>query len=243
MQPAESTPAISVRDLRYAFEEGNARKEVLHGVSADFWPGEIVIIMGPSGSGKSTLLKLIGGQRSLQEGSIRIDGHELAGVSKTRLVNLRRHIGFIFQSHHLLSALTACQNVQMPLSFDKRQTARSSRKKALEMLARVGLEEHADKKPAALSGGQKQRVAIARALVNNPRIILADEPTASLDSKTGREVVDLIQKLARQSGCAIVLVTHDPRILDVADRLIHLEDGMLKEPDVALTPSAAAKKR
>ena len=243
MQPAEFTPAISVRDLRYAFEEGNARKEVLHGVSADFWPGEIVIIMGPSGSGKSTLLKLIGGQRSLQEGSIRIDGHELAGVSKTRLVNLRRHIGFIFQSHHLLSALTACQNVQMPLSFDKRQTAHSSRQRALEMLARVGLEEHADKKPAALSGGQKQRVAIARALVNNPRIILADEPTASLDSKTGREVVDLIQKLARQSGCAIVLVTHDPRILDVADRLIHLEDGMLKEPDVALTPSAAAKKR
>ncbi len=240
-ETVENPPAISVRELRYSFDEGTGRKEVLHGIDVDFWPGEIVIIMGPSGSGKSTLLKLIGGQRSLQHGSIRVDGHELAGVSQKRLVQLRRHMGFIFQSHHLLAALTACQNVQMPLSFDARETASSSRGRALKILERVGLSEHVDKKPATLSGGQKQRVAIARALVNHPRIILADEPTASLDSKTGREVVDLIQQLACESRCAIVLVTHDPRILDVADRLIHLEDGCLKEPEIALQPSDAAK--
>jgi len=150
-------------------------------------------------------------------------------------------MGFIFQSHHLLAALTACQNVQMPLSFDKRETAKSSRARALAILQHVGLQGHEDKLPAKLSGGQKQRVAIARALVNHPGIILADEPTASLDSKTGREVVDLIQTLARESDCTIILVTHDPRILDVADRLIHLEDGYIKEPDIALEPSKAAK--
>ena len=230
MQPAESTPAISVRDLRYAFEEGNARKEVLHGVSADFWPGEIVIIMGPSGSGKSTLLKLIGGQRSLQEGSIRIDGHELAGVSKTRLVNLRRHIGFIFQSHHLLSALTACQNVQMPLSFDKRQTARSSRKKALEMLARVGLEEHADKKPAALSGGQKQRVAIARALVKRPRVLLLDEPLSNLDARLRLQTREEIRRIQRQTNVTTVFVTHDQEeAMSISDEIVVMKDGVVQQ--------------
>ena len=162
-----------------------------------------------------------------------MDGHELFGARPRDLVAVRRKIGFIFQAHHLIEALTVCQNVQLPLSFDRGETGASSRARALELLRRVGIEEHAEKYPNHLSGGQKQRVAIARALIGRPAIILADEPTASLDGATGREVVNLIQRLAKESGCTIVLVTHDNRILDIADRLIHLVDGRLvKESSV-----------
>jgi len=218
---------IRVSGLHHAFTEGLAVKEVLHGIDAEFARGEICIIMGPSGSGKTTLLKLIGAQRGIQRGSIVVGGRELAGAKPAEMVEVRRKIGFIFQGHHLLEALTVCQNVQMPLTFVAGETGASSRARALEMLRRVGLEEHAEKHPGHLSGGQKQRVAIARALIHRPGIILADEPTASLDGKTGHEVVELLQNLARETGCTIVLVTHDNRILDVADRLIHLEDGRL----------------
>ncbi|MGA2052398.1 MAG: ATP-binding cassette domain-containing protein [Opitutales bacterium] len=218
---------IRVRGLHHAFTEGLETKEVLHGIDVEFTRGEICIIMGPSGSGKTTLLKLIGGQREIQRGSVVVDRQELAGAEPKELVEVRRKIGFIFQGHHLLEALTVCQNVQMPLTFVEGETGASSRVRAREMLRRVGLEEHAEKKPAHLSGGQKQRVAIARALIHRPEIILADEPTASLDGKTGHEIVELLQHLAMETGCTIVLVTHDTRILDVADRLIYLEDGKL----------------
>lgn len=221
------SPIIRVTDLHHAFVEGAEAKEVLHGISAEFARGEICLIMGPSGSGKTTLLKLIGGQRAIQRGSIIVDGQELAGVRQRDLVAVRRKIGFIFQLHHLIEALTVCQNVQMPLTFDAGHNAATSRARALELLERVGIAEHAHKHPSHLSGGQKQRVAIARALVNHPSIILADEPTASLDGKTGHEIVELMQKLAQENGCTIVLVTHDNRILDIADRLIHLVDGKL----------------
>jgi putative ABC transport system ATP-binding protein len=177
---------IQVRDLHHAFTEGLVAKEVLHGIDADFARGEICLIMGPSGSGKTTLLKLIGGQRGLQRGSIVVDGHELAGARQSDLVAVRRKIGFIFQGHHLLDALTVCQNVQMPLSFDPTQTAATSHAAALEMLRRVGLEDHAEKKPDYLSGGQKQRVAIARALIHKPSIILADEPRYARQPHHGR---------------------------------------------------------
>jgi len=220
-------PIIRVHDLHHSFAEGLETKEVLHGVGVEFARGEICLIMGPSGSGKTTLLKLIGGQRAVQQGSIVVDGHELFGAKPHDLVSVRRKIGFIFQAHHLIESLTVYQNVQLPLSFDDGETAKSSRARALELLKRVGLEEHAQKRPGHLSGGQKQRVAIARALVRHPAIILADEPTASLDGATGREVVNLIQRLAKEEGCTIVLVTHDDRIRDIADRLIHLVDGRL----------------
>jgi putative ABC transport system ATP-binding protein len=220
-------PIIEVKDLHHSFVEGLASKEVLHGVSAEFARGEICLIMGPSGSGKTTLLKLIGGQRALQQGCIVVDGQELFGARQRELVAVRRKIGFIFQAHHLIEALTVCQNVQLPLSFDAKETGASSRARALEMLRRVGIEAHSEKHPSHLSGGQKQRVAIARALIGRPAILLADEPTASLDGATGREVVNLIQRLAKEAGCTIILVTHDTRILDIADRLIHLVDGRL----------------
>lgn len=224
-------PIISIRNLHHTFKEGDSEKEVLHSISVDFYPGEICLIMGPSGSGKTTFLKLIGGQRTVQQGSIRIEDIELAHTDPQDLVAVRRKIGFIFQDHHLISSLSVVQNVQIPLSFDVNETARSSRKRAETMLRRVGLAEHMHKHPGHLSGGQAQRVAIARALVRSPRIILADEPTAALDGQTGREVVEILQQLARIEGCAVLLVTHDDRIIDIADRVITLVDGVLNPTD------------
>ena len=224
---SQPVPVIAVRNLGHWFDEGDGRHQVLHDITLNVFPGEIVLITGPSGSGKSTLLKLIGAQRTVQSGHLCVNGRELNGARPRDLVQIRRGIGFIFQSHHLLKSLTVCQNVQMPLSHNPRHNARSSREAALAMLARVGLSEHATKLPAHLSGGQNQRVAIARALVSSPKIVLADEPTASLDKHTGREIVELLQSLARNNGAAIILVTHDNRILDIADRILNLEDGRL----------------
>ena len=227
-------PFIFVRGLSHAFGEGALRKEVLHQVSTDFTAGEIVIITGPSGSGKTTFLTLVGALRSVQEGQIRIGAQFLDRMDAADLLTVRRRIGFVFQAHNLLESLTACQNVQLGLATDPAATPATAEQEALATLALVGLAEHAGKKPRLLSGGQKQRVAIARALVRRPDIILADEPTAALDSKTGREVVDLLQRLAKQSGTTILLVTHDHRILDIADRIIRIEDGRLEETHLGL---------
>ncbi len=227
MQNGKNNVVISISGLRHQYAEGDGVKEVLHGIDLDFYKGEIAIIMGPSGSGKSTLLKLIGAQLTIQDGDIIIDGDHLSGADQARLREIRRKIGFIFQSHHLLDSITVVQNVQLPLAFDKTQNSETSKRLALEALDTVGISSHAEKKPAHLSGGQKQRVAIARALIRKPAIVLADEPTASLDEKTGREVVELIKKMSKELGVTVVLVTHDNRILDIADRIIHLRDGKL----------------
>jgi len=219
-------PIITVRGLSHFFGEGATRRQVLVDVSAEVMPGEIVIVTGPSGSGKTTLLTLVGGLRSIQHGSVATLGCALHGARADALVRLREQIGFIFQSHNLLQALTAEQNVEMALQVGR--TPRGDmRRRALEMLAAVGLEEHAHSYPHQLSGGQRQRVAIARALARQPKMVLADEPTAALDKQAGREIVDLLHKLASERGCAIVLVTHDHRIVDVADRVLTLEDGRL----------------
>jgi putative ABC transport system ATP-binding protein len=222
-------PFIAINDLSHAFGTGLLRKEVLQEVSIDFYPGEIVIIMGPSGSGKTTLLTLAGALRTIQQGSIRMDGVELYQAKPAEIRAVRRKIGFIFQAHNLVASLSACENVQLALTMDPAETAASSRQKALHYLDMVGLSDNSHQKPDELSGGQKQRVAIARALIRRPGIVMADEPTAALDKKTGREVVELLQKLARTEGVAILLVTHDNRILDVADRIITLEDGRIEE--------------
>ena len=224
---------ISVRDLKHSFGEGALRREVLHGVSTEFHAGEIVILTGPSGSGKTTFLTLVGALRSVQEGTVRVEGVELGSLGAAELARVRKRIGFVFQAHNLIDSLTARQNVQMAFVGGD-ETPATSRERALEALADVGLEAHAGKLPRQLSGGQKQRVAIARALARKPRIILADEPTAALDGKTGREVVDLLQRRARQTGCTILLVTHDDRILDVADRIIRIEDGLVEETHLGL---------
>nr|MCV4205890.1 ATP-binding cassette domain-containing protein [Roseomonas sp. SXEYE001] len=216
---------VEVKGLTYAYGEGALRREVLRDVDLRVAPGEIVILTGPSGSGKTTLLTLAGALRAVQEGSCRVLGHELAGAREAERVALRRSIGFIFQSHNLLGFLTARQNVAMALEMDGATGERERLERAGEMLASVGLAEHADKLPSQLSGGQRQRVAVARALVASPGLVLADEPTAALDKASGQEVVHLLRDLARSRGAAILLVTHDPRILDVADRIVAMEDG------------------
>ena len=182
---------------------------------------------GPSGSGKTTLLTLMGGLRSAQEGSLKILGQEICGASKQQLTQLRRQIGYIFQAHNLLTFLTAKQNVRMSLELHDKLLNQDLDAQASTMLEAVGLGDRANYYPENLSGGQKQRVAIARALISHPKIVLADEPTAALDKKSGRDVVELMQKLAKEQGCTILLVTHDNRILDIADRIVCMEDGRL----------------
>jgi putative ABC transport system ATP-binding protein len=221
------TPCISAQHVNHSFGSGAVRKQILFDVSTDIYPGEIVITMGPSGSGKTTLLTLIGALRSVQDGSVTTLGHQLNGATKSTLIEVRKNIGFIFQAHNLLDSLTACQNVQMRLELESSLSPAAARGRAIEMLKAVGLGERVDHLPRQLSGGQKQRVAVARALVNQPKVLLADEPTAALDKTTGREVVDILHRLAKEQGCAILLVTHDNRILDIADRIITLEDGRL----------------
>ncbi|NEO79796.1 DevA family ABC transporter ATP-binding protein [Moorena sp. SIO4G3] len=220
-------PVVSIKHLNHYFGKGFLRKQVLFDIDLDIHQGEIVLMTGPSGSGKTTLLTLIGGLRSPQSGSLKILGEQLLGANKRHLIAVRRHIGYIFQAHNLLKSLTARQNVQMSAELHPELSTKDAITKSVAILEAVGLGKWVNYYPDKLSGGQKQRVAIARALVGNPKIVLADEPTAALDSKSGREVVDLMQQLAKEQGCTILLVTHDNRILDIADRIVNMEDGHL----------------
>jgi putative ABC transport system ATP-binding protein len=220
-------PVVAVRRLNHAFGQGTLRKPVLMEIDLNLYPGEVVILEGPSGGGKTTLLTLIGALRSVQDGSLKILGQELQGAKKKQLIQTRNQIGFIFQSHNLLECLTAWENVSTSLRLHKQIPSHEYRKRSLEILTAVGLGDRVDYYPEKLSGGQKQRVAIARALVSHPKLLLADEPTSALDSKSGRDVVEIMQRLAKEEGCTVLLVTHDNRILDVADRIIHMEDGRL----------------
>jgi putative ABC transport system ATP-binding protein len=228
-------PIIAIDQVNHYFGKGNLRKQILFEVTGTVEPGEVVIMTGPSGSGKTTLLTLIGALRSTQEGSIKLLGQELRNAPSKQLVELRRNIGYIFQAHNLLESLTARQNVMMSLELHDHLSAREQQEMADGMLAAVGLGDRATYYPEELSGGQKQRVAIARALVSSPKLILADEPTAALDKKSGRDVVEIMRRLAKEKGSAVMLVTHDNRILDVADRLIHMEDGRLASYDIDAT--------
>jgi putative ABC transport system ATP-binding protein len=218
---------IALEDVSYSYGKGALEKQILFDIGTKIEGGEIIILTGPSGSGKTTLLTLIGALRSAQKGSVRVLDNELLNASEKALINVRRQIGYIFQSHNLLDSLTIHQNVLMALQLAGIKGPDAAGR-ITAVLERVGLEEHEHKYPGQLSGGQKQRAGIARALVNRPQIVLADEPTASLDKQSGRDVVELIQDLAREDGSAVILVTHDNRILDVADRILHLEDGRMK---------------
>lgn len=223
---AAETP-IALEDVCYSYGRGALRKQILFDIGTRIESGQIVILTGPSGSGKTTLLTLIGALRSAQEGSVRVLGRELLKASERALIQARRQIGYIFQSHNLLDSLSIHQNIQMALQLHG-IGGREARDRITSVLERVGLAEHEHKFPRELSGGQKQRAGIARALVTRPQVVLADEPTASLDKQSGRDVVELIQDLAREDGSAVILVTHDNRILDIADRILHLEDGRMK---------------
>ncbi len=227
--PAETAreTTIRVHDLNHYYGSGALRKQVLFKNRLEVQAGEIIIMTGPSGSGKTTLLTLTGTLRTVQEGSLKVLGKELLGASNSELVETRRDIGFIFQAHNLFASLTAFQNVRMGMELFG-FSAREMKTQAETLLTRLDLGDHIHKKPSQLSGGQKQRVAIARGVAHNPRIILADEPTAALDGKTGRKAVNLFKELAEEQGCTILMVTHDNRILDVADRIVKMEDGYIK---------------
>jgi putative ABC transport system ATP-binding protein len=226
---SDQQTAIAVKNLDHFFGKGELRKQALFDVNLEIAAGEIVILTGPSGSGKTTLLSLMGGLRSPQSGSLRIVDTELVNAAKSVAVEARRSCGYIFQAHNLHGSLTAQANVMMGLEMHGAYSRGERRDRAIQMLELVGLGERTQYYPDNLSGGQKQRVAIARALVSHPQIVLADEPTAALDKQSGRDVVTIMQKLAKEQGCTILMVTHDNRILDIADRIVYMEDGRLAD--------------
>jgi putative ABC transport system ATP-binding protein len=220
-------PAIAVRQLTKTYTEGSARTVALSGVELDVHSGELLMLMGPSGSGKTTLLSIMGCILTATSGSVRIAGREVSALREKELPAIRlEHIGFVFQGFNLFPTLTAGENVELMLDL-KRVPGAKAKKRAHELLDQIGLGDKYDAFPSDLSGGQKQRVAIARALAGDPGIILADEPTAALDSHTGRNVMQQMAELAHERGRAVVIVTHDSRVLDFADRIVSIEDGAI----------------
>lgn len=222
---------VIIKNLNHFYGQGKLRKQVLFDINLNISEGEIVIMTGPSGSGKTTLLSLMGCLRAVQEGSLKYLNQEFFGANQKKKLQIRRQIGYIFQSHNLLSSLDAVQNVQMSVELNNQISKKEARNRSEKILHAVDLADRLNYYPINLSEGQKQRVAIARALVNFPKMILADEPTASLDRQRGRDVVKLMENLAKQNKCTILIVTHDNRILDMADRIIHMEDGRFVEEE------------
>lgn len=235
---AGEQPAIHASGLEHFYGSGDLRKQVLFDNNLEIYPGEIIIMTGPSGSGKTTLLTLIGTLRRVQAGQLHVLDRALHDASNNDLLQLRRDIGFIFQAHNLFNSLTATQNVRMALELAEPDGNRADQtQRCRDMLESVGLGHRTGHLPKQLSGGQKQRVAIARGLVHNPRLVLADEPTAALDEQSGRRVVELFRERAEQEKATIIIVTHDNRILDVADRIVNLVDGSIRS-DVLVQEAA-----
>lgn len=229
-------PAISVRNLTKTYPEGAAGVPALRGVDLDVCAGELMLLMGPSGSGKTTLLSIMGCILTATSGSVRISGREVTGLTEKELPAIRlAQIGFVFQGFNLFPTLTAGENVELMLDL-KGVHSGEAKRAARAVLEQVGLGNKYDSFPSDLSGGQKQRVAIARALAGDPQIILADEPTAALDSHTGRNVMELMRRLANQDGRAVIIVTHDPRMVEFADRVTHIEDGLIGAAAEPLPP-------
>lgn len=221
--------AIEVKELVKTYGSGETEVQALKGVDLTVGNGELLMLMGASGSGKTTLISIVGCILSATSGSCRILGQETIGISQGKLQKVRlENIGFIFQGFNLFPALTAQENVELTLDL-KGVRGSAARRKSAELLERVGLESKLKTYPSDLSGGQKQRVAIARALAGDPKIILADEPTAALDLSSGKLVMDLLQELAHEQDRAVIVVTHDNRIFDYADRIVHIEDGVIRD--------------
>ena len=226
---ANKAGVIAANGVEMIFQSGSERFQALKGVELEVQKGDIQLLMGPSGSGKTTLLSILAGILTPTAGSVSLLGHEITHLPANKLAKFRlENIGFIFQSFNLFPALTAAQNVELVLNL-KGIKGRSAQAQAQVLLEQVGLGDKATSKPSDLSGGQKQRVAIARALTGNPQIIMADEPTAALDSRSGHTIISLLRSLAKEQGCTVLMVTHDPRIIDIADRVAYLEDGVLRQ--------------
>jgi len=235
-----SSDAVRLVGLSHVFGSGGAARQVLAGLSLRIAAGSFTMLMGPSGCGKTTLLTLVGGLRAVQAGSLRTLGVELNGADEARRVALRRRIGFIYQGHNLHGSLTALGNVRMGLEVHGPAAMAGWQRRCTEMLAAVGLGDRGDAFPAGLSTGQKQRVAIARALVARPALVLADEPTAALDRQSGRQAIELLRHLAAEAGTTVLMVTHDNRILDLADRIIGMDDGRIAEDSAAMPDALTA---
>lgn len=225
-----SGAAIAAQAVQMTYRNGSQSFQALKGIDLHIQSGQIQLLMGPSGSGKTTLLSILAGILTPSGGQVQLLGQDITNMSKAALSKFRLdHIGFIFQGFNLFPALTAAENVEVALNI-KGLRGRSARQQSLDLLDQVGLADKAKQRPRDLSGGQKQRVAIARALADEPKLIMADEPTAALDSHSGHRVTELLQHLAKQRNCTVLIVTHDPRIMDVADNIVYLEDGMIQEP-------------
>lgn len=218
---------IVVEGLNHWFGEGEARKQALFDVHLTIERGRLTVLLGASGSGKTTLLTVLGCLRQVQDGRVMLLEQELAGTDEATLIACRRRLGFIFQAHNLHDSLTATQNVRMGLEVHGPAAMRTWREACTHLLIGLGLGERLNYLPANLSGGQKQRVAVARALVGNPEIVFADEPTAALDKESGLQVVQMLKRLGEERGTTTLMVTHDPRILDLADRILTMEDGRI----------------
>lgn len=220
-------PVIKARNLTKSFGSGHTAVMAVNNVTLDIQPGEIVLVMGPSGSGKTTLLSMLGGLLNPSQGTIEIDGTDVTALKESALPDIRAlKIGFIFQTFNLLDALTVEENILFPAQL-RPGGMNEARGRAEKLISQLGLMKRRHALPQTLSGGEKQRVAIARALINEPKVILADEPTGNLDSQTGQEVMMILHEIAREQGYSVVLVTHDPRVEDIADRILWLEDGKL----------------
>ena len=240
--------AITVRNILKTYEEGASKIPALRGVDLDVFPGEVVLLMGPSGSGKTTLLSIMGCILRPTSGSVEVNGIEATSLTEKELPAIRlAHIGFVFQGFNLFPTLTVGENVELALDLRGIRGADATQE-ARRLLALVELDNRYDSSPSDISGGQKQRVAIARALAGSPTVILADEPTAALDGVTGRSVMQTMHDLARKHGRAVVVVTHDSRVVEFADRIVHMEDGRivdgqtegLRIPPAAIAPSTIA---
>lgn len=217
--------AIVASHINLVYRNGEEEFNALQDVSLTVKSGEVHLLMGPSGSGKTTLLSILAGLLTPTSGQVNLLGEEITQLSRSRLAAFRlKNLGFIFQGFNLFPALTACENVEVAFNL---KGVDQARRQAMELLDQVGLADRCNNRPQDLSGGQKQRVAIARALAGNPQIIMADEPTAALDSQNGHAIIELLRNLAKTSGRTVLIVTHDPRILDVADRVTDLEDGRI----------------
>lgn len=237
LEPAEGrSNAIVTRGVEMEFRSGSQRFQALKDINLEINRGAVQLLMGPSGSGKTTLLSILGGILTPTAGSVHLFGQNLTRMSRSQLARFRlQHVGFVFQEFNLMPALTAYENVELVLKL-KGVKGRMVRQQSLHLLEQVGLADRAKDLPHHLSGGQKQRVAIARALAGNPEMIMADEPTAALDSHNGYAVITLLRQLAKEHDRTVVIVTHDPRIIDVADRVTYLEDG--KVQDISSTRDA-----
>jgi putative ABC transport system ATP-binding protein len=243
--PALAPPILAARGVHKSFREGREEIEVLRGVDLEMAPGEIVALEGPSGSGKTTLLSILGAILTPSAGTVVVDGHELTTPERSRasergLAEVRRRsIGFVFQQYNLFPALTAAENVAYAAKVKGFGRA-EARREAERLIAAVGLGERAGFLPRDLSGGQKQRVAIARALVGSPPILLADEPTANLDTAVGRQILELFHRLAKSEGRALLVVTHDPQVRPFVDRVVGIRDGRIAFSTASSTDSSTA---